>query len=61
MDRQAPGRPRVVVAIVMSALPYRVRDALSRATKADTLLLRVDPEARAAYEARIASPQAGER
>jgi hypothetical protein len=46
-----------VMALVTSALPYRLRDGLARAIKADRLLLQVDASARAAYEARVSAAQ----
>lgn len=43
-----------VLALTMSALPYRTRSWLARLTKTDRLLLQADTGARAAYEERIA-------
>ena len=44
-----------VMAMMTSALPYRVRHAIARATNTDKLLLDVDKSARAAYEGNIAT------
>jgi NAD(P)-dependent dehydrogenase (short-subunit alcohol dehydrogenase family) len=46
------------LALTMSALPYRARGWLARATNADRLLLQADGAARAAYEEGIASQAA---
>lgn len=43
-----------VLALTMSALPYRLRALLARLTNADRLLLQADSQARAAYESSIA-------
>lgn len=45
-----------VMALTMSALPYGLRNSLSRLLNVDKLLLSANMEARAAYEARIAAP-----
>jgi hypothetical protein len=44
-----------VMAMMTSALPYRVRHSIARATNTDKLLLDVDKDARAAYEGDIAT------
>lgn len=44
-----------VMAMMSSALPYRVRHSIARATNTDKLLLDVDRHARAAYEGNIAT------
>ena len=46
------------LALTMSALPYRARGWLARATNADRLLLQADGAARAAYEEGIANQAA---
>ena len=43
-----------ILSLTMSALPYRLRGWLARASNADKLLLTADRTARAAYEAKIA-------
>jgi short-subunit dehydrogenase len=55
------------MALLFSAIPYRVRHFLARAAKSDKLLLDFDPGARADYESRVAgkpdaapAPVAGE-
>jgi short-subunit dehydrogenase len=44
-----------VMALSFSAIPYRVRHFLARASNTDKLLLDFDASARAAYEGRVAS------
>jgi short-subunit dehydrogenase len=43
-----------VMALSFSAIPYRVRHFLARASNTDKLLLDFDPAARSAYESRVA-------
>jgi hypothetical protein len=51
------------MALMLSAMPFRMRQWLARATKTDTLMLEADVELRADYESRAgaAEPQGGAR
>lgn len=55
--------PRAIGPLVAigAVLPWPVRDLVARLLHVDTLLLRADPEARIAYEARAAGPVRGHR